>query len=109
MKGSIIIADSKKIRAISAGEVLRLESKGIYTAVFTKLRQQLLCSRHLKAVAMELDPKIFVRIHKSHVVNIYEVTLYEKGKGGSVVMSDGSVLPVAKRKKTAFLRHFTSK
>jgi two-component system LytT family response regulator len=99
----------KRVRSISAGEVLRLESKGIHTAVFTKLRQELLCSRHLKAVSRELDPTVFVRIHKSHVVNIREVTLYENGNGGSVRMSDGSILPVAKRKKTVFLRHFTRK
>jgi two-component system, LytTR family, response regulator len=108
MEGVILVADSKKIRPVLAADILRFESKGAYTAVFTRSGQSHLCSRHLKAVIRDLDTSVFIRIHKSHVVNVREVAFYEKGRGGNVVMSDGSNIPVGRRKKTNFLKRLKS-
>ncbi len=109
MKGNIVISDNKKIHAISVSDILRLESQGGLTIIHSKNKQQYVSSNHLKIIFGELDDKIFFRVHKSHVVNLNEVKTYEKGKGGILIMSDGSIVTVARRNKSEFLKRFCSK
>lgn len=109
MKGNIVISDNKKIHAISCGDILRLQSQGGYTIVHAKNNQQFVSSNHLKVILKDLDPKVFFRVHKSHVVNLKEVKTYEKGKGGLITMSDGSIVVVSRRNKSDFLKKLCSK
>lgn len=48
----------------------------------------------------------FVRVHKSHLINMQYVKAYKKGKGGYVEMKDGSTVDVSASKKQDFLDHF---
>ena len=48
----------------------------------------------------------FARVHKSFLVNVNEVVKYRKGKGGSVVMSNGKEVMVSASKKKDFLSYF---
>ena len=50
-----------------------------------------------------LEPLGFVRIHKSHLINLEKVTRYIKGKGGLVCMSNNTELPVSPAKKWVLL------
>jgi two-component system LytT family response regulator len=109
MKGNIVVSDNKKIHAIPCVSILRLESQGGYTIIHSKNNKQYVSSNHLKIIIRDLDEKIFFRVHKSHVVNLQEVQTYEKGKGGLITMSDGSIVVVSRRNKTEFLRKFCSK
>jgi two-component system LytT family response regulator len=45
----------------------------------------------------------FIRIHKSCLVNLLHVKEYIRGEGGSVKLSGGQELEVARRKKDLFL------
>jgi len=45
-------------------------------------------------------------IHKSYLVNVNEVVKYKKGKGGSVVVSNGKQLLVSAAKKKELLAYF---
>jgi two-component system LytT family response regulator len=48
-----------------------------------------------------LEPYGFFSIHKSHLVNIRQITRYLKN--GVVEMSDGSEVPVSRRKREEFV------
>ncbi|HEU4717073.1 MAG TPA: LytTR family DNA-binding domain-containing protein [Bacteroidia bacterium] len=108
MKGFIEIADNRKVIVIPISDISRLESQDGYTIIHTKSRQQHVSTKHLKEIEKKLDPKIFHRVHKSHVINMQEVRTYEKGNGGYVTMSDGSIVAVSRRKKADFLRELIS-
>ncbi len=47
-----------------------------------------------------------MRIHKSHMINLQYVARYRKGKGGSVILEDGTELDVAVSKKKELLERF---
>jgi two-component system LytT family response regulator len=51
-----------------------------------------------------LPTDTFVRIHNSFIINKNFAERYIRGEGGQVVLSNGSVLDVSKRKKTEFLK-----
>ena len=52
-----------------------------------------------------LEDQGFIRIHDSHVINIYNIDSYIRGKGGEIVMADKSRVPISARRndKLAFM------
>lgn len=102
----LVISDNRTKLALPIQNILRLESKRVYTIVYVKNQQQYVCSRNIKVVYEELHSENFFRIHKSHVINLKEVKAYREGRGGQVVMSDNTIIDVAQRKKTKFLKCF---
>ncbi len=49
----------------------------------------------------------FCRIHESYVVNLNEIVRYNKGRGGSVVMSNSEEINVSRKNKDVLLRAIT--
>jgi two-component system LytT family response regulator len=61
-------------------------------------------SRTLKEFEDMLPPEVFIRIHHSTIINKNYVEKYIRGEGGQVLMQDGKVLDVSKRKKAEFIQ-----
>ncbi len=79
--------------------VVRIQSSNKYSIVFTTDKKQLIVSKPLSRFEEVVSKKGFVRIHDSHIINLTHVKSYLKGKGGEIVMSDGSHVPISVRKK----------
>jgi two-component system LytT family response regulator len=69
-------------------------------------KQKILVSKTLKYFEDALSEHTFARIHKSYLVNVNEIIKYKKGKGGSVVISNGKELMVSASKKKDLLSFF---
>jgi len=50
----------------------------------------------------------FYRVHNSHLINLRHIKSYQKGKGGSVTMVDGSEIEVSTRRKEDFLKEIAN-
>jgi two-component system LytT family response regulator len=83
-------------------DVIRCEAAGSYTKVITPAKEHLV-SRSIGYLEERLSDRNFFRVHKSHLVNIDHIQEYVKGKGGMLILSDGSHVDVSKRKKEDFL------
>jgi two-component system LytT family response regulator len=59
--------------------------------------------RFLKYFA-EMLPLPFIRIHKSHIVNLNFVKLYNKG--GFITLEDGAEIEISPTYKEDFLKNF---
>ncbi|MEI9947370.1 MAG: LytTR family DNA-binding domain-containing protein [Chitinophagaceae bacterium] len=68
-----------------------------------KTGQHYLVCRTIKDFEELLPAEIFIRIHNSYIINKNYLEKYIRGEGGQVVLSNGTVLDVAKRKKSQFL------
>ena len=68
--------------------------------------EKLVTSKNLGEYEELLSEYNFFRVHHSSIVNIAEVKKYLRGEGGSVVMSNGEQIEVAKRRKDDFLNNF---
>ena len=53
-----------------------------------------------------MNASAFLRVHKSHLVNLHHITKYHKGKGGEVIMSDGQHIAVSAQKKESLMSFF---
>jgi two-component system LytT family response regulator len=54
-----------------------------------------------------LEPFGFFKPHKSHLINSRFIVKYFKE--GTIVLKDGSTVPLAKRKKHEFIQYINSK
>ncbi|MBK8340941.1 MAG: response regulator transcription factor [Flavobacteriales bacterium] len=84
-------------------DILHLSSDDNYTEVHPRDGKRLVISRPLSEFDQFLEGQGFLRIHQSHLVNRKHVRRYIKGEGGEVVLTDGSHLPVSRRKKQELL------
>ena len=73
-----------------------------YTRVFTISGKQYLISRPLKDFERTLPPGIFIRTHKSFMINIQHLKDFTHEDGGVAVLRDGVKVPVSKRKNPLF-------
>ncbi|HFA47663.1 MAG TPA: response regulator transcription factor [Bacteroidetes bacterium] len=100
----ISLATSEGIHLFPVQSILRCASDGNYTTVHFQNGKKILLSKTLKDMEETLAPYRFMRIHKSHLVNLDHVQSYLNRFAGEVVMSDGTRLSVAQRKKAELLK-----
>jgi two-component system LytT family response regulator len=91
-------------------DIVRCESDGNYTRFFLMGQKPLMVSKTLKDYEELLEQEDFIRVHHSHLINLWHLKKYVKGEGGMAVMNDGSEVEISRRKKEHFLQklHFFS-
>lgn len=105
----LVLPDGQGLSVVQTEDVVRLESDGSYTIFFMQDGSKYLISRHLKEFENTLsDNDAFVRVHRSHLINMEHVKRYLKGEGGFAVMSDGSEVEISRRRKADFIELLSS-
>jgi two-component system LytT family response regulator len=89
---------------IPVQDIVRFEAKGNYTNICLSGGETILATRTIKDYEEVLPETIFCRIHNSHIINLSRIDKYQKGRGGFVLMEDGSTIEVASRRREEFLR-----
>lgn len=84
--------------------IIRCEGQSYYTTFFLTDGRKIIVSKTIKEYEILLQNTDFFRIHKSHIVNIKHIQKYKVSlTGGEVIMKNQGVIPIARRRKTAFL------
>lgn len=89
-------------------EIIHCKSLGNYTTLFFTDKSQITVTKTLKDVEDMLQGKGFERVHQSHLINMQHLKKYMNKNGGIVLLSDGSEVPVAQRKRAKFIELLTS-
>jgi len=103
---TIALPTMEGLEFVEISQIIRCESSSNYTFVHQRNEKPILISKTLKDVEKMLSNQGFIRIHQSHLVNIKSIKKYLKGKSGSLILKDGSVIPVSRSKKGEFLDKF---
>ena len=102
--GKLALPSSEGLQVIDVDKIIRLEANDNYTWFYVQdFKNKILVSKTLKDFELILDPQIFCRIHHSHLININFLDRYIKGRGGEIILKDGTHLDVSARKKDALL------
>jgi two-component system, LytTR family, response regulator len=89
---------------IETKKIIRFEADGSYTNVFYSPGNKIMVTRQLKEYDEMLSDRRFFRVHHSHLVNLDHVKEYVRGSGGYLLLSDGSKVDVATRRKDELLK-----
>jgi two-component system, LytTR family, response regulator len=104
----IIVPTINGFELLPVIDILRCQSDVNYTTIFMKDKKKLVVAKTLKEFEEMLGEYNFFRVHNSHLVNLAYIKRYNKGKGGSVIMSDDSEIEVSSRRKDEFLKKIAS-
>jgi two-component system LytT family response regulator len=104
-KQQIILPTLDGFEVVKMEEIIRLKGNGNFTDVYLTDGSKRMVCRFLKHFTDILSLP-FVRIHKSHVINLGFVKSYHKGSGGYVMLQDGSEVEVSAAYKDQFLAAF---
>ena len=105
VEGKITLPQQDGFQVLNVADILYCKADDNYTEIHLE-KKKILVSKTLKYFEEALSRFPFARIHKSYLVNVNEVIKYKKGKGGSVVVSNGRELLVSASKKKELLAYF---
>ena len=91
-------------RFFDLNELIHLDADSNYTLLHFTENRKILASRTLKEFEDQLEEERFIRLHNSHLVNVSFITRYIKGEGGQVVLANGKIIDVSRRKKADLMK-----
>jgi two-component system LytT family response regulator len=89
---------------LETSQIVSLQADSNYTIIHKKDMQKLVVTRTLKDFEDILDNSLFLRVHKSHIINLSAVKEYSTTDGGTVKMEDGNVWGISRRQLDLFLQ-----
>ena len=94
------------INLISINLIVHIEGADNYSKFFFQDRSSVLSSKTLKYFEVQLDEYGFIRVHKSHLVNMVFVDKVITRDGGYLKLRSGEHIPFAHDKKSQILEWF---
>ncbi|PTX63812.1 LytTR family two component transcriptional regulator [Kordia periserrulae] len=105
INGKITIPQQDGFEVLNVSDIIYCKADDNYTEIYIN-NSKIVVSKTLKYFEEALSQYPFARVHKSYLVNVNEVVKYRKGKGGSVVLSNGKEVLVSSTKKANLLSYF---
>ncbi len=102
----IMLPTMEGFEIVKLADIIYCEAHDNFTRFYFQDKQELLICRTLKYFEDTLPINQFIRIHRSHMINLEYVIRYTKGKGGYVTLENQKELEVAPKKKATFLEAF---
>lgn len=103
-KKRLVLKTQESVFVVELDEIVRCEADRNYTSFFLVSGKKILVSKTLKEYETLLSSSNFLRVQQSHLINLDYVDRYDKGNGGSVVMKDGSEVPLSPAKRDIFFK-----
>ena len=95
IKGTIILQQS---------DIYRIEASGNYTIFHVQNHKQVVASYSMAEFEDKLNTVKFLRVHKSHIINLQYINKYTRGDGGSLTLHDGTEIPVSRSRKEDLIK-----
>jgi two-component system LytT family response regulator len=98
----LIVRDGGRTLVIPYDDIVWIEAEDYYVRVHARTRQTLV-RLSLRALVEDLDPTVFIRVHRSAIVNVACVREMEPLASGDqrLVLSDGTELRVSRTYRAA--------
>jgi two-component system LytT family response regulator len=94
------VADGYDI--VDIHKIMYIEALDSYSKIKLTGNTSYVASRSLKDFEELLTEKGFYRVHKSYLINVRHMIKIVKGVGASIIMTDGTSIPISARKKDTF-------
>lgn len=100
----LLLPHNTGIAIIDTTTIIRIQAISNYSKLFFSNNQTMVVAKVLKWFEGKLDSQVFLRIHRTHLVNKYFIHQYIHG--GSIQLKNGERLEISKRRKALFLQSF---
>ena len=93
------VATSDCVYYIDPADIVRIESISNYSRIIFLNSKSILVAKVLAHFEVLLKDFHFLRIHRTHLVNLIYIKQYERGSLSQVGLNNNEMLPVARSKK----------
>ena len=100
--GVISVHADRKTSLVKVANIVYLESAGEYVRLHLADGTQLVTLFRLKNMETTLPPSMFMRVHRSYIINLNYVSGYTKGR---VFLDGDDYVPIGENYKDSFLAH----
>ena len=90
-------------KMIASSLITRLEASSNYTCFYLSDNSKIVTSKVMKSYEENLLNIGFVRIHRSHLINIQFIAMITKN---SIFMKDGTKTEISRRQKNNFFKNY---
>ena len=97
--GFIHIRSGKENIYLKPADIIRIEGESSYSRVYDNEGKNYLVALNLGSLETRLDKNLFVRIHKSDIINITYLKKFHDSASSYVEMKDGSIVQVSRRNR----------
>jgi two-component system LytT family response regulator len=100
------ISTAQGILYFPTADIIRLEAMQNFTEFkVAEESRRLIASNNLKRYEIDLRPyPTFMRVHRSHIVNLLQINRFTKGDKAYLEMADASIVPVSLKYKEELVR-----
>ena len=98
------IPSTNGLAFVYINNIIRLEADGHYTNIYTDNGKHYMSSYHLKQFEEHLDTSMFLRLHRSHLINRNQIKSIIHKEGLFIEMKDGFKIEVPRRNKEEVLK-----
>lgn len=98
----IALSTSESIEFVYINEIIQIQAEGSYSTLKLIDQTNLVVSKNLGEFESLLEDHPFYRPHQSHLINLTHVKKVNR-LGNEIVMDDGSIAFLSRRKKNQFL------
>lgn len=94
---------------IKKADLIYIKADGRYSELYCIENKRLVVCRNIGEYETEFGSVGFFRAHKSILVNLSHVVRLKKNSSDSIEMTDGSLLPVSRRRKTELMEYMAKR
>lgn len=102
----IVVPTMESLEFIEVDAIVRFEADSNYTRIHRVEGKPMLVSKTLKSLELMVEGMGFIRVHNSHLVNVKCIKRLLRGNPATLVMKDGTTLPVSRSRKDDLLDRF---
>jgi len=101
----LFVSVSNELIVIKIDEIVFVEGDSSYSEFHMINGTKIVSSKRLAIYEDHLKNHLFVRVHKSYLVNLNYIKKYQRGRGGYLCMSNGKSIKVSENKKEELLKY----
>ena len=101
---TLSITTTKGKTIIQQSDIYRIEASGNYTIFHIHNQKPVIASYSMADFENKLNTEKFLRVHKSHIINLQYIGKYTRGDGGSLTLHDGTEIPVSRSRKEELIK-----
>jgi two-component system LytT family response regulator len=109
LNSKVSLRTDNGINIIDYNEIIYASSDKPYSKLHMANGPCILISKTIKQLESTLPKSQFFRLHSSYLINLNKLQRYAKEDGGYVVMTCGTSIPLARRRKVDFLNLISKK
>lgn len=84
-------------KQINFNEIIYIKAEGSYSRIYLNRNKEIYVSKNLNILLKELPKELFVRVHRSYIINVKSIINHDKIKS-IVEVTNGDFIPVSRRK-----------